>query len=205
MLQDAKEVVTGLVIYTDPVMAPSVQDRKTFGDTKSQSPEFGGRNVPHAPHVAEVLRQAYHSNLKDGDWLGGDAWFGSVAAALALKLEPVVYVNEQTGEESRRKLNVDSTFVIKNNLNLYPKGPLLAVLRARHPKRMAGHWVTFHTVIDGVKLLAVAYAWSNSDITYILSTVGNTTACKDPYVSYDPNMGLMAGIQRSTPDLISLT
>ena len=103
MLQNAKEVVTGLVIYTDPVMAPSVQDRKTFGDTKLQSPEFGGRNVPHASHVAKVFRQAYHSNLKDGDWLGGHVWFGSVTAAIALKLETVVYVNEETGEESRRK------------------------------------------------------------------------------------------------------
>lgn len=57
-------------------MNPTVQDGKTFGDKRSQSPECAGANVTHAPCVAEVLRQACHSNLRDGDWAGGDAWFG---------------------------------------------------------------------------------------------------------------------------------
>ena len=83
MLKDSAEAVTGVLIYTDPVMAPSVQDKKSFGDKKSQSPHL--HNKVHAPHVAEVLRQAHYSNLRSGNWVGGDAWFGSMEAAVALK------------------------------------------------------------------------------------------------------------------------
>jgi len=96
---------------------------------------------------------------------------------LALKLEPV----DVNG--TRKPMGIDSTFVIKNNTSCYPRGPLHAVLNARYPKRMMGHWVVMTTTIKGVDLIAVAYAWSNNDIAYIISTFGNTSACKEDYIS----------------------
>lgn len=94
--------------------------------------------------------------------------------------------------------------VIKNNSTLFPKAPLLAVLTARHPTRMAGHWVTFKSEIEGVKMIAIACAWSNRDITHVLSTVGNATPCKDPHVSCDPNIGFEGGDtkEHQRPDII---
>ena len=93
MLKDTAEVVTGILLFCDPVMAPTVQDKKQFALKKSHLPS-DPNNAVHPPHVAEALRQAYYSNLKDGDWVGGNAWFGSVAACLALNLEPIIHKDE---------------------------------------------------------------------------------------------------------------
>ena len=35
-------------------------------------------------HTAEVLRQVEGADLRQGAWVGGDAWFGSVATVLEL-------------------------------------------------------------------------------------------------------------------------
>ena len=61
------------------------------------------------------------------------------------------------------------------------------------------------TTVKGVPLLAVAYAWNNKDITYLISTTGNTSACTDPYVSYDPNTGwgAMETKQYARPNVIN--
>jgi hypothetical protein len=98
-------------------MSPSIQDKKSFATKKSQSPENAGTTNGHSSHVAESLRQAYFSNLRPGSWLGGDAWFGSVASCLALKLEDVTYTDAD-GVEHERPLGVELTFVLKNNVSL---------------------------------------------------------------------------------------
>jgi len=187
MLKD--EVKTGNILCTDPLMSPSVQDKKHFASNKSLSPEHDGTNASNPVHVAETLRQAYYAGLRPGDgWVCGDSWFGSVACCLALKLQEVMHKNEK-GESIKQPMNVDSTFVVKNNTQLFPRGPLFAVLQARHPTRRTGNWVTFSTVIKGVKLVAIAYAWNNKDVAYLILTVGNTNLCEDPYVSFDPSGG----------------
>jgi hypothetical protein len=99
--------------------------------------------------------------------VGGDAWFGSVASCVALSKE----------------LSVESTFVVKQNDGLYPKRPLMAILKARHGQRPAGHWVVMTTEINGVKLLAIAFAWSQKSISFFVSTVGTTTAALESYAS----------------------
>jgi hypothetical protein len=109
-------------------------------------------------HVAEVLRQVENSGVPVGGWAGGDAWFGSVCASVTLK----------------QQKDVESTWIIKNNLALFPQRPLKAILDARYPERKAGHWVVMTTELCDVPLIAIAYAWSNSSVAYFLSTVGDT-------------------------------
>jgi len=183
MLKDIAEAVIGVLLYTDPSMAPSVQDKKKFSNRLSQSPDAVS-NAVHAPHVAEVLRQVYYTDLhkQKNPFVGGDAWFGSVAACLALKLEKV-----EDEDGTNKPMDINSAFVVKNNTSCFPRGPLHAVLKARYPKRMIGHWVVFTTEIKGVSLIAMAYAWSNNDIAYMISTFGNTSACKDDYISNEKN------------------
>lgn len=186
MLKDSAEATTGIVIHTDPVMTPSVQDRKEFGNKRMFSPDTRASFEPHTSHVAEAIRQVYNSGLGKGCWTGSDEWFGSVQTCLALKLEEVKYVDDD-GNESRHPLNCESSFVIKNNTRLFPRGPLFAVLRARYSKRMAGKWVVFKATIKGVNLLAIAYAWSNSSVAYMISTVGNTSSGPMNYICFDAN------------------
>ena len=90
----------------------------------------------------------------------GNAWFGSINCVVELK----------------RRLNVFSTFIVKQQLNYFPKEVLHTVLRARFGGRPAGHWVVMQAKISGVKLFIMAYAWSNKGINYIASTCG-TTVC----------------------------
>jgi hypothetical protein len=118
-------------------------------------------------NVAEVLRQVQNSQVPVGGWVGGDAWFGSVASCVAVSKE----------------LSVESTFVVKQHVSLFPKAPLMAVLRARHGARPAGHWVVMTAEISGVKLLAIAFAWSQSSISFFISTVGTTAPASESYQS----------------------
>ena len=119
-------------------------------------------------HTAEVLRQVANSNVRaDGGWVGGDAWFGSVASCVAVWKE----------------LSVDSTFVVKQNDGLFPKRPLMAVMKARHGSRPAGHWVVMTSEISGVKLLAIAFAWSQKSTAFFISTVGTTAPALQSYAS----------------------
>jgi hypothetical protein len=50
-------------------------------------------------HAAEELRQIKGANVVEGGWAGGDAWFGSMTTAL----------------EAKKRLSVDSTWIIKGN------------------------------------------------------------------------------------------
>ena len=133
--KDICEAVIGLLTHADPVMAPSIQDKKKFSNRLSHSPDAVAHAV-HQPHVAEVLRQVWYTNLhkQRHPFCGGDAWFGSVAACLALKLEEV---EEEDG--AMVPMGINSAFVVKNNTSCFPRGPLHAVLKARCPKRMIGH------------------------------------------------------------------
>jgi hypothetical protein len=63
-------------------------------------------------------------------------------------------------------------------------------LRARHGSRIAGKWVVFSTTIAEVPLIAVAYAWSQKNIAFILSTCGTTCAAQQMYKSsYEDEFG----------------
>ena len=138
-------------------------------------------------HVSEVLRQVEGANLPEGGWVGGDAWFGSVTSAVELK----------------KRLGVDSTFVVKNNTTFFPKEQLKAVLKARHPKHPQGHWVVFKTTIVGVNLIAIAYGWSKSGVSYVLSTIGNTVPSAVLYKSkFMDEFGAVSFNEINRPELV---
>jgi hypothetical protein len=52
----------------------------------------------------EVPPQEKNSNVIEGGWVGGDAWFGSIESCFELM----------------RFLKLHSSFIIKQNLNNYP-------------------------------------------------------------------------------------
>jgi len=98
-------------------------------------------------------------------WVGGDSWFGSVLTAVEVKT----------------RFNVHSTWIIKQNSQLYPKKPLHAILKACHGDNPAGHWVVMRSTIGGVPLFALAYAWSKAGVSYFLSTCGSTAVASEMY------------------------
>ena len=59
----------------------------------------------------------------------------------------------------------------------------MAVLRARHPKRPAGHWVVMKTNLAGVDLFVMIYAWSQQRTTMMVSTCGKTIRHRIDYHS----------------------
>ena len=160
MFKNGVECISGVFAYQDVVMGAEVQQRKSYFGDNSIVP--GQQTIPS--HTAEVMRQVDGANVPPNGWVGGDAWFGSVSSAI----------------EVYKKFNVHSTFVIKNNTHLYPMEALHSVLTARFPKPV-GHWVVFTTKIAGVDLFACAYAWSQSRVSYFISTTGNTLPSKDTY------------------------
>ena len=74
-------------------------------------------------HTAEVLWQAESANVVRGGWVGGDAWFGSIESCIELK----------------KHLGLHSTFIIKQNVQYFPKKILHFMLVARHGSHTAGH------------------------------------------------------------------
>ena len=117
-------------------------------------------------------------------WVGGDAWFGSIDAAVELK----------------RRLNVFCTFIIKHQQNLFPIEVLRAILRARYPKRAAGHWVVMKATISEVDLFIMAYAWSNKGIAFMVSTCGTTVQHERNYMSnYEDEFGHRATKELARP------
>ncbi len=67
---------------------------------------------------------------------------------------------------------------------------LLKVLLARHGSKPAGHWVVMQATIAGVELIAMAYAWSQKGITYMISSCGKMVMHKEPYLSrYEDDFG----------------
>jgi hypothetical protein len=104
---------------------------------------------------------------EQGGWVDGDAWFGSVMTAVELK----------------KRLNLNPTFIIKNSSTFFPTKPLHGILRFRFGDKAAGHWVVMTTTISGVKLMLIAYAWSQRGMYYFLSTCGSTAPSSAMYQS----------------------
>jgi hypothetical protein len=74
MFQNLCEFFTGILTHLDPVCCPEKQAIKDFGNAMSDIPN----DLVMPVHTAEVMRQIRNSQLKEHDWVGGDAWFGSV-------------------------------------------------------------------------------------------------------------------------------
>jgi hypothetical protein len=163
MFKNGVEATTGIMVYQDVVQQKEVQQMKKYNGEQSSLP----LGEPILQHVGEVLRQCEGANLVPGGWVGGDAWFGSIPACVELK----------------KKLNVFSTFILKQHIQYCPKQVLSRVLLARAPKYPAGHHAVMKATISGVDLFIMAYAFSNRDITYMVSSSGTTVSHEHPYRS----------------------
>jgi hypothetical protein len=108
------------------------------------------------------------ADIPQGGWVGGDSWFGSAMSAVEVGIQ----------------FGLNSSWIIEQNQQWYPMKPLFALLQARFGSRPAGHWVTMITTTSNVSALAVAYAWSQHGVTYILSTCGSTGPSDELYTSY---------------------
>ena len=81
--------------------------------------------------------------------------------------------------------------------------PLHAVLKARYGDNPAGHWVVMRAVIGGVKLFALAFAWSKSGVSYFISTCGKTSPASVMYdTHFEDDFGNIQSRQINRPDIV---
>jgi hypothetical protein len=69
-----------------------------------------------------------------------------------------------------KRMEVDSTWIIKDNHYVYPMADLHAVLKGGFGNKCTGHWVSMTSLMSGAKLVALAYAWIQKGVSYFLST-----------------------------------
>ena len=185
MFRNGVECVSGILVFQDIVQNPEAQSAKDYFGEESALPDKSDITA----HTAEVLRLVEGAKITAGGWVGGDSWFGSVATAV----------------EVMKRFSVHSSWIIKQNQSWFPMKALYAVLKARHKDRPAGHWVTFHAEISGVDLIAMAYAWSQRGISYILSTCGSNEPAEKMYVSYfEDDYGNVGSKEIRRPELAHL-
>ena len=113
------------------------QYTKKYQDRTSRMPD----KPPIKTHTAEVLRQVEGAGVVEGGWVGGDAWFVSVASCI----------------EIMKKFKVHSTFIVKNNTNFFLMKVLHKILQVRFKDRPAGHCVAM-SMISGIPIYIIAYA-----------------------------------------------
>jgi hypothetical protein len=196
MMRNSAECLAGCIVYQDVVQAPELQQKKDFfySDFDGRIPEItslpgSGKQVEMSAHTAEVLRLVKGAGVCAGGWTGGDAWFGSIMSSVELM----------------KRLGVHSTFVIKNNTNYFPMAILHSILTARHKNRPAGHWVVMKTFISDVKVLAIAYAWSQKGVSYFVSTCGSTVPSPFKYESkFEDEWGLTNFKEIERPDIVHM-
>jgi hypothetical protein len=96
MFKNGVEGMTGILVTQDVVEESVSQREKKYDGEESSLPMC----EPIMAHLAETLRQCESGNVVEGGWVGGDAWFGLIPCVVELK----------------KKMNVNSTFIIKQNL-----------------------------------------------------------------------------------------
>ena len=57
------------------------------------------------------------------------------------------------------------------------------ILQVQFEDLPAGHWVTMSTMISGIPIYIIAYAWSQRGVSYMISTCGITAPHQDNYLS----------------------
>ena len=121
MLRNSVECTTGIFVHHDIVESSTDQWKIKHSDPPAKSSLPRGEMVSY--HTAEVLWQAEGANFVRGGWVGGNAWFGSIESCIELK----------------KHLGLHSTFIIKQNVQYFPKKILHFMLVARHGSHTAGH------------------------------------------------------------------
>ena len=189
LFHNCPECITGCFVYQDIQMHPEIQRTKEFfySDVANRVPELTALPMSEemSAHSAEVLRQVKGAGVKEGGWICGDAWFGSVMSAV----------------ECYRRLGVHSTLVIKGNNKYFPQAALRAVLLARHGTWPAGHWVVMTTEIGGVFLMPFAMPGPSSAV---LTSSAPVEAQQHTQLSMKQAMR-MSGARLLSDTLIDLT
>jgi len=140
MFRDGVECRTGCIVFQDVVQNPEFQYTKKYQDAPSSLPDSSLIKT----HTSEVLQQVEGANVVKGGWVGGDTWFVSVASCVKIY----------------KRLNVHSTFIVKNKRSFFPMKVLYKILQVRFGDHPAGHWVNMSTEIFDVPIFVVAYSWS---------------------------------------------
>eukprot|EP00035_Acanthoeca_spectabilis_P014848 m.291840 g.291840 ORF g.291840 m.291840 type:complete len:809 (-) comp16232_c0_seq5:41-2467(-) len=188
MLRDACEPATGVLTYFQVVKDPVLMKQLPLFNMETSLPDKKRTGTS----VSECLRAAegVFGPKCDGApirWVGGDAWFGSVTTAVELKT----------------RLGVDSTFIVKNNTRFFPKEQLRLILDARHNDQR-GQWAVMSTEVGGVKLMAIAYAWSTKGTSYFITTIGDTAPGTTMYeVRYEDDFGNVRVVDLPRPEIAS--
>ena len=165
MFKNGVQATTGILVTQDVIEGSAAQREKKYDGDVSSLP----KREPIMAHVAETLHQCKSANLADGGWVGGDAWFGSIPCVVELK----------------KKLNIYSTFIIKQNVQYCPLQVIQRVMRVRNRQGCpVGRHAVMKATICGVDLFLLAYAWSNKRMAYIVSFCGTTVVHEIPYCSH---------------------
>jgi hypothetical protein len=182
MFRNGVECISSVLVVQDVVQNPELQARKPYSGLPSSMPDSSDIQA----HTAEVLLLVTNAQIPEGSWVGGDSWVGSVMTAV----------------EVVKRCDVHSTWIIKKNQKWFPMKELNAVMKARFKQRPAGHWVTFTTEVAGVNLLAIAYAWSQRGVMYLLSTCGSLNHLKQcTHHTLKMNLGTLPAKKSHIPGL----
>jgi hypothetical protein len=162
MFKNGVKGTTGILVTQDVVEGSKSQREKKHDGEELSLP----MREPIMAHVAEMLHQCESGNIVEGGWVGGDAWFGSIPCVVELK----------------KKMNIYSTFIIKQNLQYCPVQVIQWIMKARyHDGHLAGQHAVMKATISGVEMFLLAYAWSNKQVAYIISSCGMTVPHEIPY------------------------
>ena len=129
-------------------------------------------------------------NIIKRRWIGGNAWFGSIACVVELMFRLEVYSSKYKVQgyiphflfAVFNLIILCLAFIVKQNTQFFPKEVLEAILRACHPLRSAGHWVVMKTQISGVDLFAIVYAWSRKGFSFNVFSCGKAARLFEDYV-----------------------
>jgi hypothetical protein len=109
--------------------------------------------------------------------------------------------------QSAKSFNVERSHMPDNSdITAHTAEVLRLVESARVPKGgLAGHWVVFKTMISGVDLFAMVYAWSQKGVSYILSTYSSTEPSPKMYKSlFEDDFGKVSCKEISRPGIAHL-
>ena len=161
MFKNGMKATTEIMVMKDVVQGAAAQQDKKYVGEESSLPW----KEPIMAHVAKTLQLCESSNLAEGGWVGGDAWFESIPCMVELK-----------------KIGVHSTFIIKQNIPNCLIQVIQQVMQAYTKDGcQAGRHLVMKATISGVDLFLLAYAWSNQRAAYIVSSFGTTVQYEISY------------------------
>ena len=85
--------------------------------------------------------------------------------------------------ELKKRMDVNSDFVAKNNIKNFLTIPLHMFLKDTHGDRPSSRCQSTTEVVSDVKIMEMACAWSKRGASYFVSTCGNAEIHEDKHVA----------------------